>query len=174
MAPSVLGVGNGVLFVPNSAGESGPIIKFYNNDNQTGTPTNFLQSSLTFVAGSFGNTTTIGSVTITDGPGTIYFYQYQEADSTKGHFGSSSSPTQGGNWLRVWDNPQRAINNIYAEIEWTAASEGGVWSPNPTFANRKQEGIVLPDGTWYLRVSNFGLASSGGTVFNTGATSIKK
>ena len=143
-------------------------VQFYDNDQQTGTPTSSRNKAQPFNGGTFASTISFGSVVITGAPATIYLYQYQEAGFTKGYFGSQTSSNQPGGGLKVWSTPLRPNNNIEYEIKWTSGNQGGVWDNNPTFADRKQEGILLPVGTWYLTIQYYGIATNGGTIWNTG------
>lgn len=143
-------------------------VEFYDNDQQTGTPTSSRNLAKTFFGGSFAQNTNFGSVVVTGAPGTIYLYQYQQAGSSQGYFGNQTSSNQTGGAVRLWSDPSRPAASPDYEIEWTSGNQGGVWSNNPTFADRKEESIVIPVGTWYLKLQYYGVATSGGTTWNTG------
>lgn len=165
MAPSVLGVGNGVLFIPNSTGESGSTISFYDNDTQSGTPT----TSLELIRGTsgfgtgFADQRDIGSVVISGSSATLYLYQYADV-AGKGHFGATNTPTQTGGRVSFYTAPNRNVPSY--EILWTSGNQGGTWSPAPTYSDRKEEAITVPAGTWYIQLQTFGQVTVQGSTVN--------
>jgi hypothetical protein len=174
MAPSVLGVGNGVLFIPNSTGESGPIASFYSNDTQSGTPVEFLETDVVFPDGNSGVKTIpainqeqkVGSVIVPAGGANIYFSQWIDlygappANPINGFFSRAVAQTDpqsiGGLW-QLWTNANRLpVTSPNYEEEWTywnnpTTPNAGQWSP-VGFANRVQTLQFLPQGTYWIKI----------------------
>ena len=142
-----------------------PPVEFYNNDSQTGTPTNFLQNirGTSGFGTGFAAQVNIGSVVISGSPATLYLYQYADV-AGKGHFGASGTPSQTGG--RVSFYPTSARNTASYEINWTSGNQGGTWSPAPTYSDRKEEAVTVPAGTWYIQLQVYGQVTTQGSTVN--------
>jgi len=142
-----------------------PPIEFYDNDTQTGTPTTFLEliKGTSGFGTGFADQRDIGSVVISGSPATLYLYQYADV-AGKGYFGTNTTPTQTGGRISFYTAPNRNVPSY--EIDWTAGNQGGTWSPAPTYADRKEEAITVPAGTWYLQIQVFGKVSVQGSTVN--------
>jgi len=157
MAPSVLGVGSGVLFIPNESSE--PQISnatLYNNDNQTGTPVTSV-SDIDFMPASNEGTASGSvkvnlSVVIGAGGGFITLFNYLDNSTlpnlSNTEFFESKLIAYGPSGIRV-------PSNIVAQLEWTTANQGGDWRPLG-FNNRKTGKLNLNQGTYNLSFSFFG------------------
>jgi len=142
-----------------------PPIEFYDNDNQTGTPTTFLElirGTSGFGTG-FADQRDIGSVVISGSPATLYLYQYADVTG-KGHFGATNTPTQPGGRVSFYTAPNRNVPSY--EILWTSGNQGGTWSPTPTYSDRKEEAITVPAGTWYIQLQVYGQVTTQGSTVN--------
>jgi len=142
-----------------------PPVEFYDNDNQTGTPTTFLElirGTSGFGTG-FADQRDIGSVVISGSPATLYLYQYADVTG-KGHFGATNTPTQPGGRVSFYTAPNRNVPSY--EILWTSGNQGGTWSPTPTYSDRKEEAIIVPAGTWYIQLQVYGQVTTQGSTVN--------
>ncbi len=142
-----------------------PPIEFYDNDNQTGTPTNFLQNirGTSGFGTGFAGVFDVGSVVISGSSATLYLYQYADV-AGKGYFGTNATPSQTGGRVSFYPTSARGIPSY--EIDWTAGNQGGTWSPAPTYSDRKEEAITVPAGTWYIQLQVFGRVSVQGSTVN--------
>ena len=157
MAPSVLGVGSGILFIPNKSSE--PQISnatLYNNDSQTGTPVTSV-SDIDFMPNNIEGTASGGvnvnlSVVIGAGGGFITLFNYLDNSTlpnlSNTEFFESKLIAYGPSGIRI-------PKNIVAQLEWTTANQGGDWRPLG-FNNRKTGKLNLNQGTYYLSFSFIG------------------
>lgn len=162
MAPSVLGIGNGVLFIPNEEGSSStptptPLYSLYDNDTQTGPSVSTLDISFNSPSGGGSNSNNFGSLVVAPG-GVINLEVLTCVNQT--FSGSNPIMRYQGYVLRLYSDSSRTALAHEATINFGTAQQT-VPCSTPVITSNS---FTVTAGTyWIQRVINFNTSGSLGT-----------
>lgn len=159
MAPSVLGIGNGILFIPNEEGSSStPLYSLYDNDTQTGPSVSTLDISFDSPSGGGSNQENFGSLVVAPAGGVINLGVLTCVNQT--FSGSNPIMRYQGYVLRLYSDSSRTVLAHEATTNFGPAEET-VPCSTPVITSNS---FTVTGGTyWIQRVINFNTSGSLGT-----------